>query len=93
VRIDTESSAEPIAAGFDGLEDRLRAIRRDIGLGDVGLADVGWIARARATGRLPGVVAIATATDTRRAPIWDLLLLGVAWSGLVALVVQALQSA
>jgi hypothetical protein len=88
VRTDAESSAGPSAPGFDGLEDRLRAIRREIGLGDVGP-----VARAHPMGPAPDVVLIASATDARRAPIWDLLLLGVAWSGLVALVVQALQSA
>jgi hypothetical protein len=40
----------------------------------------------------PDVVLVATSSGERRAPAWDLLLLAVAWSGLVGLIAMALQS-
>jgi len=79
--------------GFDALEARLRDIRREAGLGDgaptsPARAATGSAARPHA----PDVVLVAASSGKRRAPAWDLLLLGIAWSGLVGLVALALQS-
>jgi hypothetical protein len=94
VRTDADPFAEPVASGFDVLEDRLRAIRQQVGLGGEDAAAVIATrgARAAAAGRPADVVRLATSAGARRAPVWDLLLLGAAWSGLAALVVLALQA-
>jgi hypothetical protein len=80
-------------SGFDALEARLRDIRREAGLGDSAPASPVRAATAPvAREQVPDVVLVAASSGKRRAPAWDLLLLGIAWSGLVGLVALALQS-
>jgi len=100
VRTDAEPLTEPVANSFDALQARLDAMRNEMALGDDRPA-----ADARAThagarsgrgtpsGAAVDVVREALSSGTRRGPAWDLILLGVAWSGLAALVVLALQAA
>ena len=80
--------------GFDALEARLRDIRREAGLGDdVGASTTQAVSAPRYSAvQAPDVVLVATSSGDRRAPAWDLLLLAVAWSGLVGLIAMALQS-
>jgi hypothetical protein len=96
---EVRSETGPVASPFDVLEERLREIRREAGLGSAGsgerdrASDGPRIAApAPVTLRRPVAGRSPSSGTVRRAPVWDLVLLGFAWAGLVALVVMALQA-
>ena len=100
MRTDAEPLTEPVANSFDALQARLDALRVEMALGDdrpaVDVRATGGSApsaRSAPSGAAVDVVRAAVSSGTRRGPAWDLILLGVAWSGLAALVVLALQAA
>ncbi len=77
-------ATDTLKASFDALEAQLRDVQRSIGLE---VPDEPPAAPA-----MPAAPAAASATagSRRRPPVWDLVFLGMAWAGLIALVAQAL---
>ena len=80
-------AADTLKVSFDALEAQLRDFRRSIGL-DV--PDERPVAPVVEPARLVRSARSEVTAATRRPPVWDLVFLGVAWAGLVSLVVQAL---
>ena len=72
-------STTTATAGFDVLEDRLREIRRSIGLT---VEESAPVAAAPIAGSGP-------ATPRAVASTWDVVLLGAAWVGLITLIALA----
>jgi len=86
-----DAGARP--ADFDGIVERLRTLRDELGLAPG--ASTTASGSAAPSGRGPRTVAAASRPERasgRRGFAWDLALLVTAWGGLVSLVVLALQS-
>jgi hypothetical protein len=78
--------ADTLKMNFEALEEQLRDVRRSMGL-DAPVAPPAPEAVAPTATRTD---AVTTVGSRPRRPVWDLLFLAAAWSGLIVLVVQAL---
>jgi hypothetical protein len=80
-------ATDTLKVSFDALDAQLRDVRRSIGLE---VPDEPPAAPEPPVETAFIAAASATTGSRRRPPVWDLVFLGMAWAGLIALVAQAL---